>query len=69
MVLGKEIGQLALRMGANDISSPVLEEKVLRSFGVKSEAESRKLIADAGFEPVRRDFNYQPQAKKKPLFL
>ncbi len=59
MVLGKEIGQLALRMGANDISSPVLEEKVLRSFGVKSEKESRALISAAGFKPIRRDFNYQ----------
>jgi cyclic dehypoxanthinyl futalosine synthase len=59
MVLGKEIGQLALRMGANDISSPVLEEHVLRSFGVKSETEARGLIAGAGFEPIRRDFNYQ----------
>lgn len=59
LVLGKEIGQLALRMGANDISSPVLEEHVLRSYGVKSESEARALIAGAGFEPVRRDFNYQ----------
>jgi len=60
MVLGKEIGQLALRMGANDISSPVLEEKVLRSFGVKNEEGARNLISAAGFNPVKRDFNYQP---------
>jgi len=59
MVLGKEIGKLALRMGANDISSPVIEENVLRSFGVKSEAESRNLIKEAGFNPLRRGFNYQ----------
>lgn len=59
MVLGKEIGQLALRMGANDISSPVLEEKVLRSFGVSTEEEAQKLIKNAGLEPFRRDFNYQ----------
>ncbi|MCG8337962.1 MAG: CofH family radical SAM protein [Proteobacteria bacterium] len=59
MVLGKEIGQLALRMGANDISSPVLEEKVLRSFGVRNEEESKALISAAGFKPVRRDFTYQ----------
>lgn len=61
MVLGKEIGKLALRMGANDISSPVIEENVLRSFGVKSEEESRNLIKAAGFNPLRRDFNYKIQ--------
>ncbi|MBU3917298.1 dehypoxanthine futalosine cyclase, partial [bacterium] len=59
MVLGTEIGKLALRMGANDISSPVIEENVLRSFGVKTEEESKKLISEAGFIPVRRDFNYR----------
>ena len=59
MVLGQDIGKLALRMGANDISSPVIEENVLRSYGVKSEEEARKLIRQAGFEPFRRDFNYQ----------
>ncbi|MCP4298218.1 MAG: CofH family radical SAM protein [Proteobacteria bacterium] len=58
LVLGKEIGQLALHMGANDISSPVIEENVLRSYGVKSELESQTLILEAGFRPVRRDFNY-----------
>ena len=59
MVLGAEIGKLALRMGANDISSPVIEEKVLRSFGIKTEKESIRLITDAGFIPVKRDFDYK----------
>ena len=59
MVLGTEIGKLALQMGANDISSPVLEENVLRSFGVAGETEARKLIADAGLQPRRRDFDYR----------
>jgi len=58
MVLGKEIGKLALRMGANDISSPVIEENVLRSYTVTSEAEARQYIEDAGFNPVRRNFDY-----------
>ncbi|MBU2513624.1 CofH family radical SAM protein [bacterium] len=66
MVLGTEIGKLALRMGANDISSPVLEEKVLRSFGVSSEEDARKLITAAGFVPVKRDFDYTLQTKKNP---
>lgn len=59
MVLGPEIGKLALHMGANDISSPVLEENVLRSFGVSSEEQARKLIEAAGLRPRRRDFSYR----------
>lgn len=58
MVLGPEIGKLALQMGANDISSPVLEENVLRSHGLSTEAQARKLIEEAGLRPRRRDFNY-----------
>ncbi|MDX2470745.1 MAG: CofH family radical SAM protein [SAR324 cluster bacterium] len=60
MVLGQDIGQLALRMGANDISSPVLEENVLRSYGVKDEKAAIKLIEEAGLKAFKRDFNYQP---------
>lgn len=59
MVLGEKIGGLALHMGANDISSPVIEENVLRSFGVKDEAAAKTLISEAGFDPYRRDFNYE----------
>lgn len=58
MVLGKAMGQLALQMGANDISSPVIEENVLTSYGVTSEEESCELIQGAGLKPFRRDFNY-----------
>ncbi|MDH5560228.1 MAG: CofH family radical SAM protein [Deltaproteobacteria bacterium] len=60
LVLGEDIGKLALRMGANDISSPVIEENVLRSFGIKSEREAQNLIQEAGFTAVKRDFNYRP---------
>lgn len=59
LVLGTEIGKIALHMGANDISSPVIEENVLESHGVKTEEEARLLISDAGFKPQRRNFNYQ----------
>jgi len=58
MVLGTEIGKLALHMGANDISSPVLEENVLRSFGVANEEQARKLIEEADLSVKRRDFDY-----------
>lgn len=58
MVAGRELGELALYFGADDINSPVIEENVLRSYGLKSTQESRKFIEDAGFTPVRRSFNY-----------
>jgi cyclic dehypoxanthinyl futalosine synthase len=58
MVLGKDIGQLALKCGADDISSIVIEENVLRSSGVKSEEAAQVFIRRAGFNPVKRDLNY-----------
>lgn len=61
MVLGQGVGQLALHSGADDISSIVIEENVLRSFGIKSEEKARKFLQESGFIPVRRDllYNYQ----------
>lgn len=58
MVAGKQSGEIALHFGGDDINSPVIEENVLRSFGLKSVEESERFIAEAGFTPVRRSFNY-----------
>lgn len=58
MVLGKGVGELALYSGADDISSVVIEENVLRSFGLKTEKEALKFLTGAGFTPRRRDLNY-----------
>jgi len=58
MVLGRDLSKIALRMGANDVSSAVIEENVLKSFGLRSEAEARSFIEEAGFVPRRRDFSY-----------
>lgn len=63
MVAGKQLGELALHFGGDDINSPVIEENVLRSFGLKSVAEAERFITDAGFIPVRRSFNYVRGAK------
>lgn len=60
MVAGKSLGELALFFGADDINSPVIEENVLRSFGLKSVGAAEKFIHDAGFRPVRRNFLYEP---------
>lgn len=59
MVLGKGVGQLALYSGADDISSVVIEENVLRSFGLKTEKEAKKFLTEAGFTPVRRNLSYE----------
>jgi cyclic dehypoxanthinyl futalosine synthase len=58
MVLGKAIGQLALHSGADDVSSVVIEENVLRNYGLKSEEEATRLLTTAGFVPKRRDLSY-----------
>jgi cyclic dehypoxanthinyl futalosine synthase len=56
--MGKVLGELALHAGANDISSVVLSERVMRSQGVASIEEAESFIRDAGFEPKRRGINY-----------
>lgn len=59
MVLGPGVGGLALLSGADDISSVVIEENVLRNHSFKSEERTRAFIRDLGLEPVRRDLLYR----------
>ena len=61
MVLGQGVGSLALYAGADDISSVVIEENVLKSYGLKTEEKARRFIEEAGFEPQRRDLLYRHQ--------
>ncbi len=61
MVLGQDIGKLALHVGANDISSPVFEENVLESHSVGKEQEAIQLIQEAGFQAKYRNFTYDNQ--------
>ncbi len=56
--MGKQIGELGLHAGADDINSIVLEENVLKSNGIQSIAEAEAFIRQAGFEPYRRDLNF-----------
>jgi 2-iminoacetate synthase ThiH len=61
--MGPKIGQLALFFGANDMGSVMMEENVVSSAGTTyrlSEAEIRRLIADAGWTPQQRDQHYRP---------
>jgi len=58
---GSKIAQLALRFGANDLGSTMIEENVVRAAGVSyrmSLSEMKGLIADAGFQPRQRDCYY-----------
>ncbi len=71
MVLGQGVGQVALHGGADDISSVVIEENVLRSYGLKSEEKARKFLEEGGFKPVKRDLLYRtsPAAPREPSLV
>ncbi len=59
---GLKVGQLALRFGANDFGSTLMEENVVRAAGVTTrttEEELRRIATDLGFEPRRRDCYYR----------
>jgi cyclic dehypoxanthinyl futalosine synthase len=55
---GPGIGQVALRYGANDFGSVMMEENVVSSAGTTfrlNAAQIESLIRDAGYEPRRRN--------------
>jgi cyclic dehypoxanthinyl futalosine synthase len=59
---GPGIGQVALRYGANDFGSVMMEENVVSSAGTTfrlDATEIESLIRDAGYEPRRRNNWYQ----------
>lgn len=54
---GTSIGQLALKFGANDMGSIMIEENVVAAAGARNRVtteEMKRLIRDAGYEPVQR---------------
>ncbi len=59
---GPKIGQIALRFGANDMGSLMIEENVVAAAGTSfrsSEDEIRRAIRQAGYLPRRRNVFYQ----------
>lgn len=59
---GPEIGQIALKFGANDLGSIMIEENVVAKAGAKyrmSVADMHRLICDLGYEPRQRDNWYR----------
>jgi cyclic dehypoxanthinyl futalosine synthase len=61
VTMGHKVGQVALRFGANDYGSLMMEENVVSAAGTTHRAtlaEIERLITDAGFEPRRRRQDY-----------
>ena len=55
---GREIGQIALQHGANDLGSIMIEENVVSKAGTvycMDVADMQRLISDIGYEPRQRD--------------
>jgi cyclic dehypoxanthinyl futalosine synthase len=60
---GPEIGQIALKYGANDFGSIMIEENVVSSAGTTFRlgvADMRRLIGELGYGAVQRDNWYRP---------
>jgi cyclic dehypoxanthinyl futalosine synthase len=61
VTMGMKVGQVALRFGANDFGSLMMEENVVSAAGTThrtSIAEMERLIRGAGFTPRRRRQDY-----------
>ena len=59
---GLAVGQLALRFGANDFGSVMIEENVVAAAGTSfraSEGDIRRAIADVGYSPRKRNVLYE----------
>jgi cyclic dehypoxanthinyl futalosine synthase len=59
---GQEIGQVALKYGANDLGSIMIEENVVSAAGTTFRmgvADMQRLIKDLGYEPHQRDNWYR----------
>jgi cyclic dehypoxanthinyl futalosine synthase len=61
VTMGHKVGQVALRFGANDYGSLMMEENVVSAAGTTHRttlAEIERLIGDAGYRPRRRRQDY-----------
>jgi len=61
VTMGPKIGQVALRFGANDFGSLMMEENVVSAAGTTwrmTLPEMQRLISDAGFVPKKRRQDY-----------
>jgi cyclic dehypoxanthinyl futalosine synthase len=59
---GQEVGQVALKFGANDLGSIMIEENVVSQAGTTfrmTVADMKRLIGELGYEPHQRDNWYR----------
>ena len=64
---GLKLGQVALRFGANDMGSIMIEENVVSAAGAHNRADEkmlRYLIREAGFIPQQRDILYARESRR-----
>lgn len=62
LTVGKNIGQVSLHAGANDLGSIMIEENVVSAAGASftiSANEMKQLISGAGFIPMQRNQKYE----------
>ncbi len=62
LTVGKEVAQICLYAGANDLGSIMIEENVVSTAGANysmNAKEIQKTIKDAGFIPRRRNQKYE----------
>jgi len=69
---GLKLGQTALRFGADDMGSIMIEENVVSAAGADNEANERDLryqIREAGYRPQQRDilYNYVDRAEQAAI--
>jgi cyclic dehypoxanthinyl futalosine synthase len=63
LTVGKDTAQLCLHAGANDFGSIMIEENVVSVAGANHKFDAagiQQAIRDAGFEPRRRNQDFQP---------
>jgi cyclic dehypoxanthinyl futalosine synthase len=61
VTMGHKVGQVALRFGANDYGSLMMEENVVSAAGTTYRTtleEIDRIIRDAGYAPMRRRQDY-----------
>jgi cyclic dehypoxanthinyl futalosine synthase len=66
---GLRLGQVALRFGANDMGSIMIEENVVSAAGAHNRADEQMLqflIREAGFVPRQRDILYKHVIREAP---
>lgn len=66
---GLRLGQVALRFGANDMGSIMIEENVVSAAGANNRADEKMLqflIREAGFIPQQRDILYRHVNREQP---